>query len=182
MFEPLIFDCNMVDTHSIVEILDSAEWASSQIFSLFTYFPQVLYVYLIHPKHSGIIITSNTYNVSICSGLRKILSGYPFFPKQCTCLLLHYSFLYIIYLTLCMLGKNFSRQYLEIFFFNFSYKIEFDTSCKLSPKETICMKCQILFSMKNKKNITSLSSAESALSVVSVKLREKGLVEATFNA
>ena len=25
------------------------------------------------------------------------------------------------------------------------------TSCKLSPKETICMKCQILFSRKNKK-------------------------------
>ena len=89
---------------------------------------------------------------------------------------------FIYHLTLCMLGKNFSRQYLEIFFFYFSYKIEFDTSCKLSPKETICMKCQILFSRKNKKNITSLSSAESALSVVSVKLREKGLVEATFNA
>ena len=26
--------------------------------------------------------------------------------------------------------------------------------------ETICMKCQILFSGKNKKNITNLSSAE----------------------
>ena len=28
---------------------------------------------------------------------------------------------------------------------NFSLKIGFDTSCKLSPKETIWMKCQILF-------------------------------------
>ena len=32
-------------------------------------------------------------------------------------------------------------------------------TCKLSPKETICMKCQSLFSGKNNE-ITSLSSAE----------------------
>ena len=37
-------------------------------------------------------------------------------------------------------------------FFLFSKQIGSDTSCKLSPKETICMKCQILFSRKNKKN------------------------------
>ena len=30
-------------------------------------------------------------------------------------------------------------------FFFFSQKIGFDISCKLSPKETICMKCQIVF-------------------------------------
>ena len=35
------------------------------------------------------------------------------------------------------------------------------------------MICQILFSRKNKKNIFNLSSAESAHSVVSVKLRIK---------
>ena len=34
--------------------------------------------------------------------------------------------------------------------------------------ETICMKCQILFSGKNKKNITNLSSAEFAQRVVKV--------------
>ena len=39
--------------------------------------------------------------------------------------------------------------------------------------ETICMKCQILFSKKNKKNITKWSSAESAYSVVTVKLLTK---------
>ena len=38
----------------------------------------------------------------------------------------------------------------------------------MSPREIISMKCQILFSRKNKKNIVSLSSAESAYSVVSV--------------
>ena len=37
-------------------------------------------------------------------------------------------------------------------------------------KETICMKCQILFSRKNKKSIISLLSAEFAHSVVSVKV------------
>ena len=37
---------------------------------------------------------------------------------------------------------------------HFSYflqKISFDISCKLSPQETICMKCQNLFSVKKKK-------------------------------
>ena len=29
----------------------------------------------------------------------------------------------------------------------------FDVSCKLSPLKTICMKCQILFSGKNKINV-----------------------------
>ena len=48
-----------------------------------------------------------------------------------------------------MLGNDFSRQYFETFFSYFFHKIGFDISCKLS-KETICMKCQILFSMKNK--------------------------------
>ena len=39
-------------------------------------------------------------------------------------------------------------------FFLFFQKTRFGISCKLSPLETICMKCQILFSRKNKKNIS----------------------------
>ena len=35
----------------------------------------------------------------------------------------------------------------------FSKKTGFDISCKLSPVETICMKCQNLFSGKTKQNI-----------------------------
>ena len=38
------------------------------------------------------------------------------------------------------------------------------------------MKCQILFSRKNKKNITNLSSAESAHSLVSVNLDQDHLL------
>ena len=45
---------------------------------------------------------------------------------------------------------------------DFPQKTGFDISWKLSPWETIRMKCQILFSRKNKKNIISLSSAELA--------------------
>ena len=37
-------------------------------------------------------------------------------------------------------------------FLIFTYKIGSDTSCKVSPKETIGMKFQILFCRKNKKN------------------------------
>ena len=44
--------------------------------------------------------------------------------------------------------------------FYFSQKKEFDISCKLSPLETICMRCQILFSGKNKKRYFKTSSAE----------------------
>ena len=40
-----------------------------------------------------------------------------------------------------------------IFFLIFPRKIGSGTSCKLSPKETICIKGQILFSRKNKKKI-----------------------------
>ena len=36
--------------------------------------------------------------------------------------------------------------------------------------ETICKKCRILLSGENKKNIISLLSAESALSLVSIKV------------
>ena len=63
-------------------------------------------------------------------------------------------------LTHCMLKKNSADNILKYFSY-FSKKIGFDTSCKLSPKETICMKCQILFSRKKKKKNISLSSAES---------------------
>ena len=55
--------------------------------------------------------------------------------------------------TLRMMGKNFSVGYFKIFF---SQKIRFDNSCKLSPQDTICMKCQILFSWINKKIIINL--------------------------
>ena len=51
-----------------------------------------------------------------------------------------------------------------------SQKIGFSILCKLAPEETVCMKCQSLFSGKNKKNIISLSSAEYAKKVVMVNL------------
>ena len=47
-----------------------------------------------------------------------------------------------------------------IFFFFFSEKTSFDISCESSAKQTIHMKYQDLFSLKNKKNkIKKLSSA-----------------------
>ena len=61
-----------------------------------------------------------------------------------------------------MLGKNSSRQH----FSHFSQKIGFDVSYKLSPKETVDLKCQMLFSGKNKENI-NLSSAKFAHCVLS---------------
>ena len=53
-------------------------------------------------------------------------------------------------LTLRTLGKIFSGRHIDIFSY-FPHKTSFDVSCKLSPLETICMKCQNLFSRKNKK-------------------------------
>ena len=43
-------------------------------------------------------------------------------------------------------------RYIEIFFLFFP-KTSFDNPCKLSPMETICMKCQALFSGEDKKTI-----------------------------
>ena len=68
---------------------------------------------------------------------------------------------------LSTLGKIFSRLHFEIFFLFFPEKedLTFHANCFKS----ICMKCQILFSRKNKKNITNLSSAELVKRVVKVK-------------
>ena len=68
---------------------------------------------------------------------------------------------------LSTLGKIFSRRHFEIFFLFFSQKTGFDISCKLLH---CCMKCQILFSGKNKKYIINSSSAENAQRVVKVKI------------
>ena len=45
-------------------------------------------------------------------------------------------------------------QQMTIIHHTFSQKIGFDISCKLSPFEMICINYQILFSEKNKKNIS----------------------------
>ena len=58
---------------------------------------------------------------------------------------------------------------LKYFSYFFSQKIGSDISYKLSPKETICMKCLILFPGKSKKNILNLLSAEIARNMLSVK-------------
>ena len=46
------------------------------------------------------------------------------------------------------LSGHFQQTTKWCYFSYFSQKTGFDISCKLSPKETICMKCQILFSGK----------------------------------
>ena len=43
------------------------------------------------------------------------------------------------------------------FFFYFSEKPSLDISCELSAKHTIHMKCQDVFSLKNKKNVVCCS-------------------------
>ena len=71
-------------------------------------------------------------------------------------------------LTLSTLSKIFSRRHFEIFFLFFPEN-SFRYFMQIVSKETICMKCQNLFSGKSKKNITNLSSAELAKRVVKVK-------------
>ena len=52
-----------------------------------------------------------------------------------------------------MLGNNLNSADILKYFSYFPQKIGFGISCKLSPRETICLKCQNLFSGKSKKNI-----------------------------
>ena len=73
-----------------------------------------------------------------------------FSPAEFINEILLYYVIYYIYLPLNMLSEKFSRRHFGIVVF-FSHKIGFDMSFRLSPKETICMKCQSLFSRKNKK-------------------------------
>ena len=56
-------------------------------------------------------------------------------------------------LTLCMLRKNFSRQHFEIFLLFF---LENRIWHYMQIVSLVCMKCQILFSRKDKKNMTNL--------------------------
>ena len=70
-------------------------------------------------------------------------------------------------LTLSTLGKTLIT--LKYFFLFFFQKTGSDIPCQLSPMETICMKCQKLFSGKNMKNITNMTSAKLAQRVVKVK-------------
>ena len=54
--------------------------------------------------------------------------------------------------SLLALWVKFSADDILKYFSNFSQKTGFYISCKLSPLETVCMKCLILFFRKNKKN------------------------------
>ena len=54
-------------------------------------------------------------------------------------------------LTLSMLGKMSADDIGLFFFFFFFPNTGFGISCRLSPKETICMTCQSLFCAKNRK-------------------------------
>ena len=54
-------------------------------------------------------------------------------------------------LMLSTLGKTISADDILKYFSYFPLKTGFDILCKLSPIETICMKCQILFYEKKKK-------------------------------
>ena len=58
--------------------------------------------------------------------------------------------IYSINLTVKAPSKICSRRQLN-FFLYFSEKTSLDISCELSDKQTIHMKCQDLFSLKNKK-------------------------------
>ena len=107
--------------------------------------------------------------------LTCLLDVVPLFPKQCYhkymsrshprphCKYMHMRLLLVSYCFNTCWIKCSADDILI-----FSLEIGFDTSFRLSPKETICMKCQILFARKNNKNSICLSSAEFAHRIVSV--------------
>ena len=56
-----------------------------------------------------------------------------------------------------------------VIIFLFSQETGVDISCKLSLKETVCMKCQILFPGENKKNISKCHLLKILPKVLSIK-------------
>ena len=71
-------------------------------------------------------------------------------------------------LTFTTIWANSADNKLVIFSY-FSQKTRSDISCKLSPLEIICMKCQNLFWRKLRKNISLCHLLKSLPSVLSVK-------------
>ena len=63
----------------------------------------------------------------------------------------------ILLAVVCRKANRKSKDNKLTIFFLFCLEIGFDISWKLSPKETICMKCQSLFSGKNKKKYFKIS-------------------------
>ena len=63
---------------------------------------------------------------------------------------------------------KFSRRQNDGFFL-FSQKIGFDISSKLSPKDSICMKCERIYFGQNKKNISNFRLLNILPSMLSVK-------------
>ena len=59
--------------------------------------------------------------------------------------------------------------------------IDFNIICKLSPKETVCIKCQSLISGKSKKNNINLLSAKFAQTVVKVNHKHCDTNQQTTN-
>ena len=66
------------------------------------------------------------------------------------------------------MGK-FSRPQIYDIFLTYYTKKGYDILCKLSPKETVCMKCQSLISSKNKRNISNCRLLKFLHSMLSVK-------------
>ena len=69
-----------------------------------------------------------------------------------------------------ILSANSADEELIMFFSYFFKKIGFEISCKLTPKESICMKCQSLFSGKYKKNISKSCLQKFLGSILRVKI------------
>ena len=69
-----------------------------------------------------------------------------------------------------MVGKNSADDILK-YLSDFIQKTGFDISCKLSPMETMCMKCQNIISRKYEKYTINWSSAELVKGVVCVIYR-----------
>ena len=64
---------------------------------------------------------------------------------------------------------NFSRRQIDDVFLFVFQKTRFNIPCKWSPMEAICMKCQILLSGKNKKNVSICRLLKDLSRVLSVK-------------
>ena len=70
--------------------------------------------------------------------------------KKSKCCLLQRWLAILVHLYAKHSGLDFQQTIFEIFFLIFSQKTGFDIPYKLCPLETICRKCQIPFSSKNK--------------------------------
>ena len=146
-----IFHKTIILTHKGIPIFLGVLWPFQEYF---TYIEPIVHQRWRKPENPGenhLTIRKQRYSHNKCfRGEVKKIQMYQSFLVEKKSIIRSNKFLPWVMLSAYWV-KISADNILKLFSDFFFQKIGFDISCKLSPKETICMNCQSLFSEKKKK-------------------------------